>query len=494
MLRIVLRQRIRVKKNVPFVTEIEKAEYNKLMKANHRSNMQFYSDQQGQIENQFIEDFERKEHWLKNFDDKKLRSHIVKKSYKDRNEIEKEKDKQARRKKIVQKYVFDQMSRKTMRKRILDVLDAECAEWVSNPKSKLSVITTDVFSSQSDYFVKLQERANLAITGQFDELEDYTVANQVLDYKNSFLIPLYAKIRNIMRLLRETPMDKLRKEKAIAERALVAYSPDHLKEMEVTYNKLAKLLKKQNEKMETKLKDLEDKLKIIVVLLDHWRKYTFFLLLSTEEVMSFIGFDKFVEEQMSDPVKSQLDYKSSMREIFDGSQEELTDVEEFVSNFDDIEAYVNRKKAQQATSADFKKFLSEFVSEEEIKNIEENFDTLKQKYDSVYGQSKEEKDSDANQFLDEKTLKQIFEKKEDFDLDKPNIDDEIIQVEEANPKTLQSSFFADLMKEKLEELQAQGAPRAKIEAIKELVDKISVIPVEEPQLLQRIFEFEKKFD
>lgn len=50
--------RVRVDPRLPFITELEKKEHNKLQKEFRKKNTEIYWEIQGRIENNFIEDFE----------------------------------------------------------------------------------------------------------------------------------------------------------------------------------------------------------------------------------------------------------------------------------------------------------------------------------------------------------------------------------------------------------------------------------------------------
>ena len=73
--------RIRVKPQVPFITELEKEEHNKLQKAFRAKNSEIYWELQGRIENIFIDNFHETERVKKLNDEKKLRGAIVKRAF-----------------------------------------------------------------------------------------------------------------------------------------------------------------------------------------------------------------------------------------------------------------------------------------------------------------------------------------------------------------------------------------------------------------------------
>lgn len=483
-----LRLTMRVKPSEPFVTEIEKADYDKLVKANRKAIAQFWFDQSGQVEANFIAEFEAKEKLKKHNDDKKLRSDIARKCWADARKLVRDSEDEKKRKRYIQRQVFESMSRQGARQRILDVLDKECKTWISHPDVKLTAPTNDVFSSQSDYFIKLQERAMLAAEGHFDEMDEYSHYHEVLDWKNTHLIPKYSKIKSVIRVLLDSPIEKLKNEWLAAKDLAQRKSPGDVEAVDRTYSQLLAILKKRLATPAQRFELLEKQLKAALVLLDLWRQYTFILLMSHEEAKAYMNFER-VKSKQEEKLDVQKTYKRILSDFFHGQGEEQTDMEEFASSYQDLESFINRGSEKEDKINEFEQILSEYISEEDIKEFEERFDVLRTKYDSIYGAKKVDQHEASTSFLTKTTIDKLFQADPNIP-EKVEADLDLSKLTERERLSTNSSLFLNLMRDRVAQLTSEGLEPLKVESLKELVDRIGEIPVEEPGLLQKMIEYE----
>lgn len=93
-------------------------------------------------------------------DEMKLRTQIVKQAYFDHHAIAVERTKEDKRAQRLKERYLQQVVKKQTRKHILDTLEQESKQWISNTDSienLTGTIIPNVFHKQSDYFIKLQE-------------------------------------------------------------------------------------------------------------------------------------------------------------------------------------------------------------------------------------------------------------------------------------------------------------------------------------------------
>ena len=108
--------------------------------------------------------------------------------------------------------MFHELLRKQNRQNMLKMLDKESEQWLSNIehwKVNLPVSIPNNYDKQSDYYLKLQEKAALLVGGNYDELEDLEMNEGSLDYKNSHLVPLYANIKSLAQRLKSSELDRI---------------------------------------------------------------------------------------------------------------------------------------------------------------------------------------------------------------------------------------------------------------------------------------------
>ena len=151
---------------------------------------------------------------------------------------------------------------------------------------------------QTDYFVKLQERALMVSIGKYDEIEESRISNRMHQYKNSKLIPIYANLTSLLTKLRENDLERLYEEFELAVYGLkeVGYSESEFiqKEAELSkfYEILIMKLKKDMNQKTVKLKLIEDKLLLIYNVLILWREYTGLLSMTYEDFEGLIYQDQ----------------------------------------------------------------------------------------------------------------------------------------------------------------------------------------------------------
>ena len=191
----------------------------------------------------------------------------------------------------IKKLYIEKELRKTRKVEMLKILDEETKHWmyfenVENALKKSVLIPNNMYY-QSDYYIKLQEKAMMLMGGQYDDVEDYKIDHEVLEYKNSILLPLYGRITGILSKMRKNDFERLYEEYEMTVYGLKE-TPLSEKEKLIRKNELGVLYEGLIMKLRADLKNnvkvrvalLEEKLLLTLNLLLAWRDYTSILNLS----------------------------------------------------------------------------------------------------------------------------------------------------------------------------------------------------------------------
>lgn len=202
----------------------------------------------------------------------------------------------------IRKHYIEEALKKERRREILKMMEKESQRWMyyDNVDNgiKNTILIPNNLLYQTDYFVKLQERALMVSIGKYDEIEESRISNRMHQYKNSKLIPIYANLTSLLTKLRENDLERLYEEFELAVYGLkeVGYSESEFiqKEAELSkfYEILIMKLKKDMNQKTVKLKLIEDKLLLIYNVLILWREYTGLLSMTYEDFEGLIYQDQ----------------------------------------------------------------------------------------------------------------------------------------------------------------------------------------------------------
>lgn len=202
----------------------------------------------------------------------------------------------------LRKHYIEKALKRERRHQILKMMEKESARWLypGNVDEGLrnSVLIPNNLQFQTDYFIKLQEKAMMLSAGQYDDLEESKIEQRVLQYKNSKLIPVYANLTGLLSRLRANDLERLYEEFQLATYGLkeAGYSAEETlqkqDQLAEFYELLIMKLKRDMEKPAVKLKLLEEKLLIIFNVLLLWREYTSLLNMTYEDYQNMMEVDK----------------------------------------------------------------------------------------------------------------------------------------------------------------------------------------------------------
>ena len=228
-----------------------------------------------------------------------MRSVVCKLNWNIKRRLSDPNSKDRRQEANLRRHLLENRLKKERRQDLLRMMEKEAKSWLYyenvDAALKNSVLIPDNLHYQTDYFVKLQEKASLVSEGLYEEVEDYQTDQRVLQFKNSKLIPIYANITGILSHLKQNEVERLYEEYEIA-----LYG---LKEVDITdqekkqkseelgnlYDQLITKVRRDMNKPKKKLQILEEKLLYVYNLLLMWRQYTELMNLRFEKVLDMMG-------------------------------------------------------------------------------------------------------------------------------------------------------------------------------------------------------------
>lgn len=195
----------------------------------------------------------------------------------------------------LKKDLIEKGLQKQRRKELLKVMEKESKTWLypGNTDQALKdwTLIPNTLTNQSDYYVRLQEKAIMVSMGQYDEMEESKLDHRVFQYKNSKLIPLYANLTGLLTRLRQNEIERIYEEYEMAVEGLkesglsVEAAMEREAQLSKFYEMLILKLKRDMNQKKVKLKLLEEKLLLIFNVLTIWREYTGILNMPYEDVM-----------------------------------------------------------------------------------------------------------------------------------------------------------------------------------------------------------------
>lgn len=389
MIRKIISRSFRIRESFgkPFITELELAEYKKLYKESRKKNHELFWHIQGIAENKFIDEHNQIQKEKKERDDNKLRANIIKTSYLDFQNMKKMTDKNKIHLNNLKKKYLQELARKKNRKRVIQILNEESKTWLSNSDNREATserLIPDIYYKQSDYFLKLQEKAMLAEQGDYEAFDEYQVENTVIDFKNSILMPIFFKIKGIMKKLKKNEIALIFEEYELAKKGLKkSLSPEDFKieitELKSNYNKLISKIRVDMEIPKNQIKILKEKLLLIFNLLKYWNEYIEILKMSNEEIKQYQenikNFPIGQEEDTSFDEKTMIDLlkKNNIKNMDDG-HETMTDYENIFQAIKEDESEDDNSELE--------------LNSEKLDNFDQEFEMNLEQDKDIYGEDK----------------------------------------------------------------------------------------------------------
>lgn len=94
-------------------------------------------------------------------------------------------------------------------------MEKDSQTWLSTKNNDSEIeklLIPDVSYKQTDYFIKLQNKATLVEQGEFEDYDGHHLDTVVMEYKNSKLIPIYKKFKTLAKYFKATEITQLIKE------------------------------------------------------------------------------------------------------------------------------------------------------------------------------------------------------------------------------------------------------------------------------------------
>lgn len=229
-----------------------------------------------------------------------------------------------------------------------------------------------------------------------------------LAYKNTLLVPLYQSIRSIIAKIKSSELDAVYEDLQLTihglERTFGTNSVEFQQkraEAERTFLALIKKIKADLDKPKTRLYRLRNQLLLMVNLLIKWREYTKVL------HMSFASTRKAIEEsQMTSPPsqKSETNAGNLMNSAKRMEKEYLEAVDESVlqqklEQMDNIDFDTQVIEQTGEFLDQYRDVLAPFMSPDQIKQIQKDFEKLQEAGVTAYGDFRHQKQVTSDEFF-----------------------------------------------------------------------------------------------
>ena len=493
MIRKIISRSFRVRESFgkPFITELELAEYKKLYKESRKRNHELFWHIQGIAENKFIDNHNQIQKEKKERDDNKLRANIVKTSYMDFQNIKKITDKNKNHLNNLKKNYLQELARKKNRKRVIEILNEESKTWLSNSEDRektSEILIPDVYYKQSDYFIKLQEKAMLAEQGDYEAFDDYQVENEMMDFKNSLLMPLFFKIKGVMRKLKKNEISLIFEEFELAKKGLNRSLDsdkfeEELIELKKNYNKLISKIRVDMEIPKNQIKILKEKLLLIFNLLKYWNQYIEILKMSNEESKSYRqDLQKFFEGEPTE----EFDEKELMKLVKENTGRVMDEGHETMTDLENIFKAIKEDESEDDD-------LDMDLSQEKLENIENEFEMNLEKHKNIYGEEYMDNidDTELNKILPGIDSSKGFDFNDVLDYSKiDDIRDDFYFTNLKVPGKENNNVFVDLLIDHLNKLKNESdLSRKEKNGVKDLLylaEKLSLFKIKDTTLFQKL--------
>ena len=248
------------------------------------------------------------------------------------------------------------------------------------------------------------QKAVLCVTGMYDDIEEQKLEKDIIEFKNTFLIPIYASIKNLIRKIKFSELDEIYNDYQLSLLSLSQSKNNNVEDekikIERSYLSLIQKVRSDLEKPENKLRRLHQKLLLIVNLLLKWKEYTKILQMTFEETKEKMDM-KYNPEQIKDQKEG---YKKAKEEINLKKESYLNGEDEdadFETMFD--EKIVKEQATGSSKIQDFLKenndLISNYMSQEQIMELESDFERMKESNDSIYGKLRKQKKVNSDDFF-----------------------------------------------------------------------------------------------
>lgn len=355
----------------------EKRDYDKMMKEFRKKTIQEHLDNLTILENNYIESYLEQQRVKKAKDELKFRTAIVKVCF---NESLKEKSKikKFERKRVIHKNrLINKQIEKENREKIINIMKKESMTWLNNEnlESKINsyLLIPNITFDQTDYYVRLQEKALLHEHGDMENIEKEYYNDDIIAYKNTKLIPVYSLIINIIKKIKNCEVNKLLGEQ---EYSVLLINKSDISETEKIekiekinkiYNNLLLKVSKELQSFNKKINLIEEKLLLIYNLLTEWQKYIGIAKLSKYEVLNLMESETKVQEFLS--YESDKDPKQELDDEIDSmlaGNDNYNDMDNEADDIDSMKDFSFSSVNKKMKNSDY----GDFINDEELEEKE----------------------------------------------------------------------------------------------------------------------------
>jgi len=366
----------------------------------------------------------------------------------------------------------------------------------------------------------------------YDQMEDLVFENRAIKYKNSKLVPLYSRIKGLIKFMKKSPERSLLADYEVARAHLEdkfrgKELDQKLKKMQSIYENLLVQIRKESQEAPRLIKDLSEKFLVFYNILSLWKNYTEIVRKSATELQvemeSDLGFEEDVEvntmgdkmdytspdekmtEQEDEPdealdfEKMKLMMKKDMRELEEESMRRFKQT-------------IEKKKSEKITPEPQAIESPEIDGQDPNKPLLDDVEEINAKAEDewaksgidpgMYGLSSNAKLTKAKDFLLKTNIEKLFPKEllEDaFKFEKPYLETSSIAdikarheaFKNSDPSSLNGSIFVDTLRARLESIdksKLSSKDKAALDDLVFLLERIGEMKIPEARLLSRVFD------
>jgi len=530
----------------------ERLDYKKVLKEYRLRNIKEYWARQTQVENEYIEKWNKMQEEKAKRDAIELRATVVRISAGTQHTINEKKKNEEKRMANLQKHLLNEELKRNNRAQILKMLNFDSKTWftLDNIEQKMvdKVLIPENVYNETSYYHNLQELAILYETADFKGMEQVLNDSLHVRSKNAKLGPLYTELVSVIKdITFDEAAQYIEDYNALK---IAALKNDNLTEEErdakiaklkTNYGQLIEQYKEEANHPSNRINSLHKQLICLHKLLQVWESYITVLKMDRYqfEIMEKQSQEsrdiKIVDEDQDGGRRDPLKAEHFSDAVFSANEKATSDsdaeidiskenAEELLENpkkmkeyFELIQEREKEKAAKEAEPKDtikeeeydfneasslFDRLLEKDTSKLE-KKFEEEFAEAEDKERFIYGRWRETDAIDAEEFIHNNTIESFIpesEIKQARNFDKASIKyqaelDSRKQEEtsqEENYNKLNSTPLAAAYKRELEELaKTESLTRKemnKIQEIRKLLTKVEEIRVDEGRLLLKVFE------
>jgi len=362
----------------PYQLEMQK--FKKAMTVARKRAAYTYWTRQTELENEFIENFiqEKKEKIVR--DQIKLRNRIVRHSSITLEHMKATLLKRADKQEKYKRWLLGEQEKAQKRHDMIQLMNIDSQSWFSEiedlqDKLKQSLLIPNVIGDSTTYYEKLEWRAGMAESLNYEELSASFDAEKIQKYRNALLIPLFTEIKSAIKHLTHSRQYEILNDFEAAKATVLtsatlskAEKVAKVESLKEKYRLLLEISRMDDKKPNAAIKIMTTQIEALKYLMDVWEHYSEILLIPNEQIHSMM------EEELSRKRQGQ----ETEAKVEDWSDDMVSMTEPDTSDSSESEEEVSASfmAEQHAKKEEFKDFLAEGEGDEAITIADSDEETI----------------------------------------------------------------------------------------------------------------------